>query len=57
LAIYQYNAVKGNIFFSLKDLLKNPLGIKDRLSNDIYKDKALVPVMHWLEGSHCSSDV
>jgi len=51
----QYSAVKGNVFFSLKDLLKNPLGIKDRLSKDIYKDKALVPVMPWLgERSPCS---
>jgi len=46
----QYGAVKGNIFFSLKDLLRNPLGIKDRLANDIYKNKALVPVMPWLGG-------
>jgi len=52
----QYSTVKGNIFFSLKDLLKNPLGIKDRLSKDIYKNKALVPVMPWLQGSHRSAD-
>jgi uncharacterized lipoprotein YddW (UPF0748 family) len=33
--------VRGNIFFSLKDLLKDPLGFKDRLINDLYKQKAI----------------
>jgi uncharacterized lipoprotein YddW (UPF0748 family) len=44
----RYPQVKGNIFFSLKDLLRNPLGFKDRLSNDLYKQKAVVPPMPWL---------
>jgi uncharacterized lipoprotein YddW (UPF0748 family) len=35
--------VKGSIFFSLKDLRRNPLGFKDRLINDLYKQKAVVP--------------
>ncbi len=43
-----YPQVKGNIFFSLKDLLRNPLGFKDRLINDLYKQKAVVPLMPWL---------
>lgn len=42
--------VQGSIFFSLKDLLANPLGIRDRLSSDIYKLPALVPTMPWLPG-------
>jgi uncharacterized lipoprotein YddW (UPF0748 family) len=43
-----YPQVKGNIFFSLKDLQRNPLGFKDRLINDLYKQKAVVPLMPWL---------
>jgi uncharacterized lipoprotein YddW (UPF0748 family) len=50
----QYNLtireVQGSIFFSLKDLLANPRGIRDRLSNDIYKQPALMPTMPWLAG-------
>lgn len=42
------SAISGSIFFSLKDLLANPRGIKDRLISDIYKQKALVPAMPWL---------
>nr|WP_232345403.1 family 10 glycosylhydrolase [Paenactinomyces guangxiensis] len=41
--------VKGSIFFSFKDLNRNPLGIKDRLANDLYKYPALVPTMPWLD--------
>lgn len=40
--------VKGSIFFSLKDLVRNPLGFKDRLINDLYKQEAVVPPMPWL---------
>lgn len=47
----QDSAVKGSIFFSVKDLLKNPLGFKDRLTDDLYKWWALTPVMPWLGGS------
>jgi uncharacterized lipoprotein YddW (UPF0748 family) len=50
----QYNLtiheVQGSIFFSLKDLLANPHNIRDRLSNDIYKQPALIPTMSWLAG-------
>jgi hypothetical protein len=31
---------------------KNPLGIEDCLSNDIYKKKTLIPMMPWLEGGY-----
>ncbi|GHO41896.1 glycoside hydrolase family 10 protein [Ktedonospora formicarum] len=44
-----YPEVQGSIFFSLKDLNHNPLGFKDRLINDIYKQKALVPTMPWID--------
>jgi uncharacterized lipoprotein YddW (UPF0748 family) len=47
----QYEQVKGNIHFSLKDVLRNPLGIKDRLINDIYRAQALIPVMPWMGGA------
>jgi uncharacterized lipoprotein YddW (UPF0748 family) len=40
--------VKGSIFFSLKDLTRNPLGFRDRLINDLYKEKAAVPPMPWI---------
>ncbi|WP_218030923.1 glycoside hydrolase family 10 protein [Dictyobacter aurantiacus] len=46
----QYSAVKGSIFFSMKDLTANPLGFTDRLKNDIYRYPALVPIMPWLGG-------
>ncbi|WP_425283819.1 glycoside hydrolase family 10 protein [Lihuaxuella thermophila] len=41
--------IKGSIFFSFKDLRRNPLGIKDRLTQEIYKVPALVPAMPWLD--------
>ena len=37
----------GSIHFSLKDLNRNPLGIKDRLIQDLYKKPAAVPDMPW----------
>jgi len=40
--------VKGSIFFRLRSLLDNPLGFKDRLINDLYKQVAIVPEMPWL---------
>ncbi|WP_407644210.1 glycoside hydrolase family 10 protein [Falsibacillus albus] len=46
---HQYDTVKGSIHFSLKDLNRNPLGIKDRLTNDVYKHPALIPTMPWLD--------
>ncbi len=35
--------------FSLKDINNNPLGVKDRLSKDIYKHPALIPFMPWID--------
>ncbi|MGH2507360.1 MAG: family 10 glycosylhydrolase [Ktedonobacteraceae bacterium] len=40
-----YPEVQGAIFFSMKELLANPLGFTDNLSNTIYKYPALVPAM------------
>ena len=39
-----YPEIKGSMHFSLKDINNNPLGIKDRLSKDIYKYPALIPL-------------
>ncbi len=47
--IRSYRDVHGSVHFSLKDLNRNPLGIKDRLINEIYKKPALVPAMPWLD--------
>ncbi len=44
-----YPEVDGSMHFSLKDLNKNPLGIKDRFINDLYKYKALIPSMPWID--------
>ncbi|HEK9102643.1 glycoside hydrolase family 10 protein [Bacillus pfraonensis] len=46
---HQNSQIKGSMHFSLKDINKNPLGIKDRLKNDIYKHPALIPPMPWLD--------
>ncbi|WP_420828163.1 glycoside hydrolase family 10 protein [Cytobacillus citreus] len=45
----QYDTFMGSMHFSLKDLNRNPLGIKDRLSNDLYRQPALIPTMPWLD--------
>jgi len=37
--------VSGSIFFSVKPLLKNPLGVQDTLTNALWKYAALVPPM------------
>ncbi len=34
--------------FSLKDLNRNPLDVKNRLINDMYSRPALIPEMPWL---------
>lgn len=47
----QLELVKGSMHFSLKDLNKNPLGIKDSLSTDLYSKPALVPQMPWLDNT------
>lgn len=44
-----YPSIKGNCFFSTKDILENPLGLKDRLSTDLYSQIANVPYMSWKE--------
>lgn len=44
-----FEGVKGSMHFSAKDLLRNPLGIKDRLTNDSYKLPALIPAMTWID--------
>jgi uncharacterized lipoprotein YddW (UPF0748 family) len=43
------NNIEGNAFFRMKYINMNPYGFKDRLQNDLYKLKALVPVMPWLD--------
>ncbi|WP_255298457.1 glycoside hydrolase family 10 protein [Brevibacillus dissolubilis] len=45
----QFDRINGSMFFSAKDLRRNPLGVADRLANDIYKHPALVPAMPWLD--------
>ncbi len=47
----QHELVKGSMHFSLKDLNKNPLGIKERLITDLYSKPALVPQMPWLDST------
>ena len=43
----QYNRniphIKGSIFFRAKSIVDNPLGLTDRLENDIYKERASIP--------------
>ncbi len=39
--------VSGNILFSSKDFLANPLGVRDAVAS-MYSNEALVPVMPWL---------
>ncbi|MCM3239781.1 family 10 glycosylhydrolase [Heyndrickxia oleronia] len=44
-----YKDIHGSVHFSLKNLIRNPLGIKNRLMNDLYKSPALIPAMPWLD--------
>ncbi|WP_314591333.1 family 10 glycosylhydrolase [Paenibacillus terrigena] len=46
---WNFEGVKGSMHFSASDLLRNPLGIKDRLIQDSYKLPSLIPVMPWLD--------
>ncbi|KAA6451935.1 family 10 glycosylhydrolase [Bacillus swezeyi] len=48
MALNRSTSVMGSIHFSLKDVNRNPLGIKDRLINDLYHNPALIPEMPWL---------
>ncbi|MFN3283350.1 MAG: glycoside hydrolase family 10 protein, partial [Pseudothermotoga sp.] len=44
-----FEDVEGSVFFSANSLLKNPLGVTDRLK-ELFKYPALVPQMDWLAG-------
>ena len=41
------NNIKGSIYFSAKQLIKNPNNIADSLKHHFYKDIALPPVLSW----------
>ncbi|WP_338044035.1 glycoside hydrolase family 10 protein [Paenibacillus lutrae] len=43
--------IGGSILFSLKDIRRNPLGLKTRLNEEIYASPALVPPMPWLDST------
>jgi uncharacterized lipoprotein YddW (UPF0748 family) len=40
-------AIKGSIYFSAKQLMKNPLGVADSLRYSQYKKRALLPAMNY----------
>ncbi|KEP28587.1 hypothetical protein ER50_18420 [Bacillus safensis] len=44
----QSQLVQGSMHFSLKDLNRNPLNVKDRLIEGSYSKPALIPEMPWL---------
>jgi uncharacterized lipoprotein YddW (UPF0748 family) len=44
LVLNRSHRVSGDIFYSVKDLLANPLGLVDRLRADFYRQPALLPV-------------
>ncbi|MFK3903694.1 family 10 glycosylhydrolase [Bacillus sp. JNUCC-24] len=44
----QSQLVQGSMHFSLKDLNRNPLNVKDRLREESYSKPALIPEMPWL---------
>lgn len=39
--------VKGGVFFRAKNFGENPKGVTDSLRNDLYRYKAILPVMNW----------
>lgn len=39
--------VQGGVFFRAKNFPENPKGVTDTLRNNLYKYKALLPVMNW----------
>jgi len=39
--------IKGSIYFSAQQLIKNPNNISDSLKTDFYAEKALPPIMPW----------
>ncbi len=40
--------VQGSIFFSIKQLMRNPLGLQDSLRRSLYATQAITPSMNWL---------
>ncbi len=46
-----YDEIKGSVFFSSKSMLKNPLGISDSLRTNLYRYKALIPVMPYMKAA------
>lgn len=42
------NNVHGSIYFSIKPLFQNPLGVQDTMINSLYATQALLPGMRWL---------
>ncbi|HRH60341.1 MAG TPA: family 10 glycosylhydrolase, partial [Chitinophagaceae bacterium] len=44
-----YSSVQGSIFFSCKDLLRNPNGWYDSLQFNYYNSPSLVPPMEWID--------
>lgn len=51
------SAVGGSMFFSAKDVLSNPRGMKDRLASDFYRYPALPPALTWLDNEAPSAPV
>ncbi len=43
----QHTQVQGQTFFSTKNILANPLAMRDSLRNDLFKKPALLPTMPW----------
>ena len=39
--------VQGGVFFRAKNFGENPKGVTDSLRNDLYRFKALLPIMNW----------
>lgn len=52
-----FEEVAGSMYFSAKWFAENPLQFSDRLRNDLYRYKALVPTMPWLDNQAPSAPV
>ncbi len=39
--------VQGGVFFRAKNFAENPKGVTDSLRNDLYRYKAILPIMNW----------
>jgi uncharacterized lipoprotein YddW (UPF0748 family) len=44
-----FDEVKGHIFFSIDSLIRNPLSLRDKLSNNLYQAYVQIPDMPWLD--------